>query len=87
MALLIGVFALPSPDSVAVEEEPRSPGWSVIEADGAEPCIDDVPPGLGDTAIDAAVEFRTHHLAPARRNTSAAPHPALVARDTRAPPA
>jgi hypothetical protein len=85
--LLLGAFALQPPQSLAVEEELRAPGWSMVEVDGPEPAPDDFPPcilaGLTDNC--AAPDGRS--VCPIGRSTRFARHPALTALNPRAPPA
>jgi hypothetical protein len=85
--LLLGALALQPPQSVAVEEELRAPGWSMAEVDGPEPAPDDFSPGALTGLTDSCADLDTRSACPIGGSTHFARHPALTALNPRAPPA
>jgi hypothetical protein len=85
--LLLGALALQSPQSVAVEEELRAPGWGVAELDKPESAPDDLPPGVLSGLPDACSQFSHGEPAPKAREPHFSSNPALCALNPRAPPA
>lgn len=86
MLLLLALLGLQLPEVVAVEDEVRTPGWDLLEADAPEPSADDGDswiPVLGATAVDpgAGSSRRVVVDTPIARA-----HPARTEQSPRAPP-